>query len=235
MATYRKIVKAASDRLSNHEVGKLAHVVDFWDSIQWLEHNDQLLQAEAELSRNGQPFVNLYPSLRQSKEPERVVLTEFGLFLLHKGGPRAKAIWDNKLASPDSEHIKVVAERLADPEVRKNTGTYEAFVQSLPDKGHAVERLVAVHLCNALKHHNIAFPDSVGVDIYKWGPTAEFANGQKYFSLTPLISAYAPRSLNDCFGCAFADLVLTDLNMVIESSVKYALKGTMLNVLQRSV
>ena len=67
MPTYRKIVKAAGDRLSNHEVGKLAHVADFWTSLQWLEHPDQLLQADAELSRTGEPFVNLYPSLRNSK------------------------------------------------------------------------------------------------------------------------------------------------------------------------
>ena len=235
MATYREIVKAAHKRLSGHEVGLLAHVADYWSSLQWIEHEDQLLQADAELSRTGEAFVNLYPSLRQNKDPERVVLTEFGLFLLERGGKRAKALWENKLAKPDRKHIETVATRLADPQVRKTTGTYEAFVQALPDKGHAVERLIAIHLCNALKHHNIAFPSSQGVDIFKWGPTSEFANGQKYFSLTPLLSAYAPRSLSGCFGCAFADLVMTNLSMIIESSVQYAAKGVMLNVLQRSV
>lgn len=235
MPTYRQIVKAAGDRLSNHEAGKLAHVADFWDAIRWIEHPNQLLQTDAELSRTGEAFVNLYPSLLQNADPVRLVLIEFGLYVLHKGGDRARAIWENKLARPAKEHIETFAQRLADPEVRRTTQTYDAFVQSYPDKGHAVERLVALHLCNALIHQNIAFNDSQGVDILKWGPTAEFATGKKYFSLTPLASAYAPRRLNDCFGCAFADFVLTDLGMVIESSVQHALKGVMLNVIQRSV
>lgn len=235
MGTHREIVQAAGKKIDEHEVGKLAHLVDYWSKMQWIEHADQTLQTDAELSRTHEPFVNLYPSLQRAADPVRLVLIEFGIFLLHKGGQRAGAIWKNKLLAPTKEHIKTCATRLADPSIRQQLQTYEAFVQSYPEKGHAVARLVALHLCNALKHHNIAFPDSIGVDIYTWGPTAEFANGQKYFSLTPLLSAYAPRRINDCFGCAFADLVLTNLSTVIESSVQYALKSVMLNVIQRSV
>ena len=235
MPTYRQIVKAAAERLSQHEAGKLAHVADFWDAIQWIEHPDQLLKTDTELSRTGEAFVNLYPSLQQHADPVRQVLIEFGLYVLHKGGNRAKALWENKLVKPAKEHIQMFADRLADPEVRRATTSYDALVQAYPDKGHAVARLVAVHLSNALIHQNIPFTDSQGVNVYKWGPTTEFANGRKYFSLTPLLSAYAPRSINDCFGCAFADYVLTGFDMVIESSVKHTLREVMLNVIQRSV
>ena len=234
MQAYRQIVQKAGEHLSQHETGKLAHIADFWNAIQWVEHPKQRLLADAELSRTGEAFINLYPSLLKNADPARVVLTEFGLYILHKGGDRAKAIWEKKLAKPAKAHIEMFASRLADPETRRKTTSYDALVQAYPDKGHAVARLVAVHLSNALIHQNIPFTDSHGVDIRAWGPTAEFATGKKYFSLVPLVSAYAPRSLNGCFGCAFADFVLTDLGMVTESSVQHALKRTMLNVIQRS-
>ena len=234
MSTYRQIVSDAGDLLNQHSIGRLAHVAQYWQAMEWVEHQQQLLDTEAEVSRTGEAFVCLYPKLLQHPEAKRLVLGEFGLFLLAKGGERAKAIWDQKLCTPDKQHIEQFAQRLADPETRKTIETYEALVSAYPPKGHAVERLVAIHLCNALKHHNIAFPDSIGVDIRQWGPTSEFANGKKYFSLVPLISAYAPRRINESFGCAFADLIGSDLKTVIESSVAYALKAIILNVIQRS-
>ena len=146
MPTYREIVIAADALLRPHSVGRLAHILDYWDAMEWIEHQKQVIDAEAEVSRTGEPFVCLYPKLLQHPDAARLVLAEFGLFLLSKGGERARAIWDQKLCAAEKEQIDDFAARLASPESRKRVNTYEALVLSYPVKGHAVKRLVAIHL-----------------------------------------------------------------------------------------
>ena len=80
--------------------------------MEWLEHKQQWLKADCELSRTGDAFVNLYPSLAKKPDAIRQVLREFGLFLLAKGGTRAKNIWEKKLTTPEPAHVDLFADKL---------------------------------------------------------------------------------------------------------------------------
>lgn len=233
MATNREIVKAAGDLLKASEIGEQAHIENFWKSLEWIEHKKQLLKTNCEVSRTGDAFVNLYPSLASSPNAGREVLREFGLFLLAKGGPRALSIWQKKLTTPEPSHIDVFAEKLASAEIRQTCKTYDDVINTYPQRGNAVAKLIGIHLANALRMHNIPFVDSIGVNIKTWGPTLEFCQGKKYYSLLPL-TAYAPRDIVDDFGHAFADMLITGLETVIEKSTRFEFKKIVRRVIQRS-
>ena len=233
MASVKEIVKSTSKLLLGSEIGQQDHVLGFWKGMEWLEHKQQVLKADCELSRTGDAYVNLYPSLTKAPDAGRQVLREFGLFLLAKGGQRAKNIWEKKLTTPEPAHIDLFADKLKSAELRQTCKTYDDVVATYPEKGFAVPRLIAIHLANALRLHNIPFVDSVGVDIRTWGPTMEFCQGKKYYSLLPLC-AYAPRDICADFGQAFADLIVSQLDSVIEMSTRYEFKKVMRRVIQRS-
>lgn len=233
MTNLRAIVKAASDLLSNNEVGQQAHVLELWRGIEWVEHKKQVLKSHAELSRTNDAFINLYPSLAQQPDSSLLVLREFGIYLKAKGGKRAESVWEKKLTTPEPKDIDAIAAKLRDPAIRAKCSTYDDLMATYPEKGSAVARLVAIHIFNALRLQHIPFADSVGVDIKTWGPTTEFATGTKYYSLNPLM-AYVPRDCVDCFGWAFAELIVNNCQCVVESSTRYAFKKVIRQVVQRS-
>jgi hypothetical protein len=233
MASAKEIVKSTNSLLLGSEIGQQDHVLAFWKEIEWLEHKQQVLKADCEVSRTGDAYINLYPSLADARDAGRQVLREFGLFLLAKGGARAKNIWEKKLTTPEPAHIDLFVDKLKSAELRQTCKTYDDVVATYPEKGHAVPRLIAIHLANALRLHNIPFVDSVGVDIKTWGPTTEFCQGKKYYSLLPLC-AYAPRDICVDFGKAFADLIVSGLDSVIEMSTRYEFKKVIRRVIQRS-
>jgi len=233
MPSPRELIKAATDILHNNEVGREGHVLDFWRSIEWIEHKTQVLKSHAELSRTNDAYVNLYPSLTKQPDGVLLVLREFGIFLKAKGGERAERVWENKLTTPDSADIDVLADKLRDPAVRAKAATYDDVIATYPEQGHAVQRLIAIHIVNALRLHHMPYADSEGVDIKTWGPSTEFATGRKYFSLNPLM-AYVPRDVCDCFGWAFAEFIVNNCDCVVETSTRYAFKKVVRQVVQRS-
>lgn len=233
MPNLREIVKVANDLLLTNEVGQQTHVLELWRAIEWIEHKRQVLKSHAELSRTNDAYINLYPSLAQQPNPTLLVLREFGLFLKAKGGKKAKSIWEKKMTTPSVKDIELLDQKLHDEALRAKCGTYDDILDSYPDKGHAVAKLIAIHVCNALRLHHIPFADSVGVDIKTWGPSAEFCNGRKYFSLNPLM-AYVPRDTADCFGWAFAEFIVNNCDCVVETSTRYAFKKVIRQVVQRS-
>ena len=233
MTSLRAIVNEANSLLLNHEVGQQMHVLEFWRGIEWIEHKKQVLKTHAELSRTNDAYINLYPSLVQQPNSLLLVLREFGIFLKAKGGNRADRVWEKKLTTPETQDIDMLAQRLRDPEIRAKCATYDDVLGTYPEKGHAVAKLVAIHICNALRLQHIPYADSVGVDIRTWGPTTEFASGQKYFSLNPLM-AYVPRDTAECFGWAFAEMIVNKCDCVVESSTRFAFKKVIRQVIQRS-
>lgn len=234
MPTFQQIVKRAGSQLLANEIGSQPHVQNLWKSIEWQPFDKQALDAEIELSLIKEPIIRLYPSLLANVKAHKAVLREFGLLVLARGGHRAESIWEKKLITPTKEQIDLFASALKDEAVRSKSHTYAQLIQSYPEKGHSVDRLVGIHLANALLANNVSFADSVGVDIHKWGPTAQFANQQKYFSLVPLTSAYSPGDTHRCFGCAFAALVTDNLKSVLDLSVAAGLRVIIRNVVQRS-
>lgn len=234
MASNKEIIKATGDLLLQHPLGMQKPVSDLWNSVQWVECRNQIGTTEAERCREKGDSIRLYPALQQSKSAAKTVLREFGLLLLDKTGNAGRAVWDKKLHRPDPAHVTKFASMLADPEMRKQCRTYNDLLDRYPNKGHSVERLVAVHLANALLANNIPFPSSQGVNIYEWGPTTEYANGKKYGSLIPLTSAYSPEDVHNCFGCALAAWVAGDFVHVKDESVALALKEIILTIVQKA-
>jgi hypothetical protein len=231
MATLKDVVVETGQILIDHPLW--SELRELWHTIQWQQAPNDSGDGVA-LSPAAEPIVRLHPNLLQNPNAGKAVLREFGKFILRRGGDRAETIWDKKLGVPDEEHIDEFAKKLSDPELRKTCKTYEELLQSYPQRGHSVERLIAIHMANALIANNIPYPDSVGVNIKTWGPTAEFANHKKYHSLVPLTSAYCPPIIHADFGTAFAELIIDDLHSVQDTSVAYALKGVIRNVLKRA-
>jgi hypothetical protein len=153
------------------------------------------------------------------------VLREFGNFILLRAGERGEAIWKGKLDAPTKEQVALVKEKLADPELRKNCHTFKDVLDTYPGSGHSVDRLVYINIMNALLANNLAYTDTVGVDIMTWGPAAEYCNLKKYHTLVPLVSAYSPFDVYNCYGAALAAMVMDGLGEVRDSSVAYALRG----------
>jgi hypothetical protein len=231
MATLKDVIRETGELLAKHELWP--ELQPLWKVIQWHESAGNSDDGVA-LSPAQEPSILLYPNLTKNPEAGKAVIREFGNFLIRRGGLRANAIWESKLLVPDPAQVNQFSVKLADQELRKTCHSYEEVLQSYPHKGNSVPRLIAVHLANALIANNIPYADSVGVDILSWGPTSEFASGKKYYSLVPLTSAYCPKSVHEDFGVAFAEWLVGDLACVQDSTVAYALKGIMRNILKRA-
>lgn len=229
----QEIIKAAGEQLLAHSLGQLKQVTDLWNSVQWVSCRNQVGTTEAERCRETGESIRLYPKLQESPTAAKAVLREFGLLALDKTGNAGQAVWTKKLHRPDPAHVTKFSTMLADAELRKQCHTYKDLLDRYPQKGHSVERLVAIHLANALLANNIPYPSSQGVNIYEWGPTLAYANGKKYGSIVPLTSAYSPEDIHNCFGCAIAAWVLGEFVHVKDDSVAVALKEVILTVIQK--
>lgn len=231
---FQQAVHDTGELLKAHEIYTDAVIHDLWNNMRWVEHSIRHGETTAARDQRGSNTIHLYPALFNDPRAAQSILREFALYVQSKGGDRAIDIWSKKLDVPRDDHIGQFVRALKSDENRARCHTYKEILDTYPQKGHSVERLVAINLANALLANNIPYPDSVGVDIYSWGPTAEYANGKKYHSLIPLTSAYAPQDINNCFGCAFALLVVNNLGHVRDNSVAYAMKSIMRNVIKRA-
>lgn len=198
-------------------------LLPLWRLIEWQGHAAGT--GGAELSRKGDAVIHLYPTLQKMTAAPQKILREFGQFVLIRAGDRGASIWKNKLDVPTVEQIGTVKAKLADPELRKTCKTYKDVLDTYPDTGGSVDRLVFINVMNALLANNTTFSNSVNVDIMSWGPTAEYCNRKKYYSLIPLVSAYAPADVYNDFGHALAAMVIDKLSNVRDSSVAFALRG----------
>jgi len=231
---YKPFVKSAQKALDAHEIGQDEVVNSWWKAIEWMGHETPLGQTTARLDAQKNTTIHLYPPLTYEPDPRLHILREFGLLLLAKGGERSQSIWDKKLITPTPDQVNTFEQALKDEKNRSTCNRYEDLINTYPEKGQSVNRLVGIHIANALLANNIPFADSIGVNIHKWGPTAQFCRLKKYFSLVPLSSAYSPPEIHRCFGCAFAALVLNNLGQVMDSSVTFALKTIIRNVIKRA-
>lgn len=233
MKSYRQLVRETSQALKNHEFSSKPKLLHLWNSVEWQEMSKPDGTRDAQLGQSQTPVIRLYPGLLQGSKAQTGILREFGLLILSKGGDRSRVLWDNKLDLPTPEQIETVRQKLQDPEIRRMCKTYEQVKDSYPETGSAVDRLVFINVANALLANNIPFKDSQGVDIMKWGPSVEYAHQKKYHSLIPLVSAYCPHDVYSCFGCAFAEMVLSDLKCCRESTVAEGLRRIIRNVVSR--
>lgn len=218
MPNHKELVQQSTGLIEKSELKDL--LLPLWRLIEWQSHAESI-NAGAELDRKGDAVIHLYQSVNK---PEQL-LREFGAFVLLRSGNRGEALWQNKLDVPTLEQVATVKQKLEDPELRKTCKTYKDVLDTYPDKGGSVDRLVFINVMNALLANNVSFPDSVGVDILSWGPTTHYAKQQKYHCLIPLVSAYSPADVYKDYGHALTAMIVNKLGDVRDSSVAFALRG----------
>ena len=222
MATYKDIVLEVGKLISQSALADLLDTL--WKKIEWVAH-PTATGSESALSAEGDSTIHLFPALKESDQAGEMVLREFGNLILLRSGENGQAIWQKKLDVPTEAAIEMAASKLGDIGVRQKCHEFKDVLDYYPQRGHSVERLVYIHIVNALLANNVSYPDSVNVDLHQWGPTTEYCARKKYHSLIPLISAYAPADVFHDFGTALAALVVDNLSQVRDQSVAYALRG----------
>lgn len=232
MQNYQQAVKRAALTLQASKALATSAIIGLWNSVEWVVVSDPD-KKPAELHAE-EASITLSPALLTSPQGHSAILAEFGQMLLRLGGQTAAKHWKLKLVLPEEEHINSFHVKLTSNEVRSRCRTYRDVLNTYPHVGNAVPRLVAIHLSNALIANNVPYMDSQGVNIYQWGPTAEYANRRKLGSIAPLTGAYCPGPLNSSYGSAFAALAVDELKAVTDSSVKEAMATLLAAIASRA-
>jgi hypothetical protein len=198
--------------------------------LKWIVFKQDASNSTAALSY-ANDSIALYPELLKIKNPVNAILHEFGRKLLIDSGEAGNRIWTKKLEFPLESSISLAQSTLADPELRKSCKTYKDALNHYPTSGHAVDRLVFIDIANALLANNVAYADSVGIDLKTWGYTSDYCSLKRQHSLIPLTSAYSPYAVHSDFGEAFVAYIVHDFNCVCESSVKRSMQNMLANIL----
>ena len=164
------------------------------------------------------PVVNSYIPDYQAY----VILREFGEYLYSLCSKDTVERWEHKLVVPNIGQIDAFQNKLKE--------SYETYGDLVASFLYPVDRLIAIHLANALIANGQQIKDSKNLDIRNYGPTTDFANCSAFYSITPLVSVYAPRDVTKEFGCAFAGSVVYDLKCVLKADVAVELKGIVRSV-----
>jgi len=222
-------VKQAKSKLEACQATNKPHVLSLWDKVKWQVHDTQEYPGtDAEAARDGSMTVNTFPSLTHKKEDEIAfeLIWEFGVLVYNTASEEVQNLWDLKLVLPSNEQIDAFQHKL-------HTGfkSYREIVESFSTP---CDRLVAINLANAMMANGQAFEGAFNVDVRKFGPTQEYANMKRYHSLKPLMGAYAPRLLDDCFGYALADCACREFKSVRRTDLAEVLKRLIGKVLEVS-
>lgn len=213
-------VNAIGEFLDRCSITSQSHVKAHWRSAEVRCIGKDWDTETARLYVEGdKPVIYVYPVV-ETFTPEYqafVVLREFGDFLLQKAPEEMEVEWRQKLILPTTEQINAFQQRL-----NQGFDSYQSVVDSLKSP---VDRLVALHLANAMMYNGQAFAGASNVNVREWGPTKELATLTRYFSIVPLTSAYCPRDIHKDFGTAFASCVVYDLKTVLHTDVRQALRG----------
>jgi len=190
-------------------------VLRTWEGIIWSKTDDQRVATDAEVARDGSNRINLYPSLvgKPRKMAACILIREFGHLLYGKANETAKRRWNNKLGLPSSAQIDAVQAKLT-----PNFKSYRDLVESFTT---AMDRYVALNICNALIANGVPYSQSQNIQLKQWGPTQEYCNRRRYHVLIPLVSAYSSKEVFEDFGAAMADWVCA-MNGITESTVAEA-------------
>jgi len=190
------------------ERGLFHSVAEKWNDVEFVEKPAQTSKVHACYLLPNKVF--LYPSLKTLPNDEAIyeVLKAFGCLLAKDFDEKQTQRWEMRLVLPEDEHIGTFQDRLRNlpnnpipPPTEANQ--YSEYLYIVKLSKNPVERLVHIHLSNALIVNNVSPRDaSSSVDVRKWPSTEGFANRTKYFSLLPLTGAYCHQM--DCFGQAFA-------------------------------
>lgn len=136
--------------------------------------------------------------------------------------PEARTRWSRLLSPAPAACVAEVQTRLA-------SGKFRSFSNLVKDLTSAVERLVAIHLCNGLIKSSVVIEGATNLDLNTWGTTASYASGQTPHSLIPLASAYSPAWLRQ-FGHAISVAASGD-QLACEKSTATSLHNVLVSCL----
>lgn len=174
-------------------------------SIKQLDSQPTAIQRVAMLVQSGgQGCVHLFKNFQSSPRAVQDLLDSYGELILMTSGQAGNEIWNRKLALADIGVGDQFNEKL-------KSGKYSSFRSLVESFSGAVERLVAIHLANALIHSRVSYPDAQNIDVFTWPQTEALANGKVPFSLTPLVSAYCDPDTWRSWPVAFRHRVLGTL------------------------
>jgi hypothetical protein len=232
MQTFKQIVKSASGLLLAHPIGQQAHVKHLWNNIEFQINSERKTENDASL-HPSKDLIALYPALLEKApaQADTIVLREFGLLLLRKAGAHCQERWEKKLLVPRESQIAAVQGRLQDAAIRAANRYYRDVVETFTT---AMDRLVCLNIGNALLANGVEFPSSQGIDIKVYGATSEYSCGKKYHSIIPLTSAYAPREVHNCYGCAFAEMIINKMRSIRETSTAKALESLIREIAEQA-
>lgn len=214
-------VDRVSKYLDRCSITSQSHVKSHWSDVEVRCVGKDWDTETARLYIEGgqKPVIFVYPVMGTFTADHQAfcVIREFGDYLLSKAPEESDVQWRQKLVLPTTEQINAFQQRL-----NQGFNSYQEVVDSLKSP---LDRLVALHMANAMMYNGQAFAGASNVNVREWGPTKEFATLTRYFSLVPLTSAYCPREIHKDFGSAFASCVVYDLKTVLHSDVRLALRG----------
>jgi hypothetical protein len=151
-------------------------------------------------SDGGGSHIQLFKNFQGSSRAVQDLLDTYGELILMTSGEIGSIIWERKLVLADSE----IACQFNDKLKSGNFSSFKSLVESFTG---AVERLVAIHLSNALIHYRVSFGDTKNIDVKVWPQTEGLANGTVPYSLTPLLGAYCDPDVWRSFPVAFRNRV----------------------------
>jgi hypothetical protein len=170
------------------------------------------------LDRSGEKKINIYrDSLDyQGQKPlSELLLLDFFKLVERTIDESVSRRFTYKFVVADQDAVTGFGDRL-------KSGTFKRYADIVGDFDKAVDRLVALHLANALISNNLPISEARDLDVRTWSATKDFASCKRYMSLTPLTSAYSPTSIDEDFPSAVAAYLDNSLSCVTESSTKTA-------------
>jgi hypothetical protein len=216
----KEAINQVKERMNHCQIAKAPHVKGHWSDITFkvLQKDWDTETTRLFIQEGDKAIIFIHPCVSKLSPDFQAfyILREFGEYLLMKAGPDLETHWRQKLTFPTTDQIDAFQTRL-------NQG-FKNYAEVVKSMKTPVDRLVASHLANAMLINGQAFAGACNVKVREWGPTQEFANLRRFYSLIPLTTAYCPREVSKDFGCAFASCVVFDLKTVLHTSVKEALQ-----------
>lgn len=142
--------------------------------------------------------VSLYPAFFSTR-PDYDVYEAFGQRHWEKNLSQQEQLqWINAMVFPSPRTLEKFVEA-----VKRGVTDYMQIVNSFTDPD---ERLVAVHLANALIKNNTTPSQAKYLDLQHYPPTADFISARTAYSARPLLQTYRPgHDSKNSYAKAFAE------------------------------
>ncbi len=137
-------------------------------------------------------------------------------YIYNKSNDSYKEIWNRKLISADKRCIDNIQRKLF-----SGVTDFKSIVESYQG---AVDRLTALHVCNALIANGVSTRSAASININSYGATEDFCSGKTRMSLLPLVSCYCTGACID----SYSDVILNSI--FIEKSTFLAVKSIILEL-----